>query len=170
MRLAIISDTHLVGGLAGGEGRRRLPDGTLERLRGADAILHAGDLMRVPVLDDLLALGPPVHAIHGNADDDPVRARLPALLELEFDGVRITMTHNGGPADGRLERMRTRFPDADAVVFGHSHIPLHEVTADGAFQIFNPGSASDRRRAPNHTMGEALVGGGTVAFAHVDLD
>jgi hypothetical protein len=52
--------------------------------------------------------------------------------------------------------MRRRFPDCDAVVFGHSHIPLHERAADG-FQIFNPGSPTDRRRQPEHTMGEATV-------------
>lgn len=170
MRLAIISDTHLSAGLQAQEGRRRLPDGTVDRLRDADAILHAGDLMTAAVLDDLLALGPPVHAVHGNADDAEVRSRLPAVLELEFDGVKVVMTHNGGPADGRLERMRRKFPDADAVVFGHSHIPLHEVSADGDVQIFNPGSAADRRRMPSHTMGEALVRGGTIAFAHLDLD
>ena len=57
------------------------------------------------------------------------------------------MVHDAGPRAGRLERMRARFGErADAVVFGHSHLPLHE-RADG-FQIFNPGSPTDRRRAP----------------------
>ncbi len=170
MRLAIISDTHLSAGLAAQEGRRRLPDGTLDRLRDADAILHAGDLMTAAVLDDLLALGPPVHAVHGNADDAAVRARLPAVLELELGAVKLAMTHNGGPADGRLARMRKKFPDADALVFGHSHIPLHEVSEDGAFQIFNPGSAADRRREPRHTMGEAVITEAAMAFRHVELD
>ena len=66
------------------------------------------------------------------------------------------MIHDAGPAAGRLGRMRNRFPDADAVVFGHSHIPLHE-TRDG-FQIFNPGSPTERRRSPHHTMGIARIG------------
>ena len=64
------------------------------------------------------------------------------------------MIHDAGPARGRLERLRARFPAAGAVIFGHSHIPLHERAADG-FQIFNPGSPTDRRRAPRHTMGVA---------------
>lgn len=170
MKLAIISDTHLGHGLEPADGWRGVPAGTVDRLRAADAILHAGDLMREPVLDALLALGPPLHAVHGNADDAAVRARLPARLELDLDGATVVMTHNGGPADGRLERMRKKFPHADAVVFGHSHIPLHETSADGAFQIFNPGSAADRRRMPHHTMGEAEVGGGTIAFSLVELD
>jgi uncharacterized protein len=48
-------------------------------------------------------------------------------------------------------------------VFGHSHLPLHERTEDG-FQIFNPGSPTERRRAPVHTMGMARVEDGEVEF------
>ena len=65
--------------------------------------------------------------------------------------------------------MRKRFPEADAVVFGHSHLPLHEQSRDG-FQIFNPGSPTERRRAPRHTMGIATVSGGRVAFELIALD
>jgi hypothetical protein len=71
--------------------------------------------------------------------------------------------HDAGAAKGRLARLRRRFPDADAVVFGHSHMPLHEEDADG-FQIFNPGSPTERRRAPRQTMGIATVTGGRVMF------
>jgi uncharacterized protein len=77
------------------------------------------------------------------------------------------MIHDGGPADGRLARLRRRFPDADAVVFGHSHLPLHEA-ADG-FQIFNPGSPTERRRSPSHTMGMARAGDGGLEFELVEL-
>ena len=65
--------------------------------------------------------------------------------------------------------MRARFPNADAVVFGHSHMPLHERAADG-FQIFNPGSPTERRRAPHHTMGIARVEKGELRFELIDLD
>ncbi len=66
------------------------------------------------------------------------------------------MVHDAGPAAGRLARMRQRFPDVDAVIFGHSHMPLHE-TAGGRrrFQIFNPGQP-DRATAlaaPHHGHG-----------------
>ncbi|MEJ7717813.1 MAG: metallophosphoesterase family protein [Thermoleophilaceae bacterium] len=84
-------------------------------------------------------------------------------------GVRIGMVHDAGPARARLGRMSRRFPDADAVVFGHSHIPLHEEDDDG-FQIFNPGSPTDRRRQPHHTMGLARAEGGRLRFEHVVLD
>jgi len=160
--LAVISDTHLP------KGDRALPAACVERLRAADLILHAGDLAAPEVLDALERLGP-VAAIHGNADGPEVRARLPASRIVEADGARIAMVHNGGPAAGRLARMRRRFPDADVVVFGHSHTPLHERDADG-FQIFNPGSPTDRRRAPHHTMGLARIAAGRVELELVELD
>jgi putative phosphoesterase len=162
VRLALISDTHLP------RGGRRLPDACVERLRTADAIVHAGDVMEASVLDELEALGPPVHAVRGNVDSPELQARLPATRVLEAGGARIAILHDAGPAAGRLARMRRRFPGADAVVFGHSHIPLHE--AQEGFQIFNPGSPTERRRAPHHTMGVATVAGGRLAFELVELD
>ena len=162
-RLAIISDTHLP------RGARRLPERCLALLRGADAILHAGDLSSAPTLAELRSLGPPVHGVHGNVDEPAVVAELPAELLLELDGARIAMVHDSGPASGRMARMRARFPEADAVVFGHSHIPLHETGPDG-LQLFNPGSPTDRRRQPHHTMGLAEVRDGVVRFELVKLD
>lgn len=171
MRLAIISDTHLP------RGDRTLPEACLARLRAADLILHAGDLIARSVLEDLEALGPPVFAVHGNVDRSEVVALLPERRVVEVpdgDGgavVRVGMVHDAGPAHRRLERQRAAFPDCAAVVFGHSHIPLHETSADGAFQLFNPGSATDRRRQPAHTMGEATLGpDGRLAFTLVALD
>ena len=162
-RLAVISDTHLP------RGRRRLPDRCVELLRRADAILHAGDVSTAGVLAEIRALGPPVHAVHGNVDEPAVLAELPTELELELDGVRIAMLHDSGQAARRMARMRARFPVADAVVFGHSHIPLHETGPDG-LQLFNPGSPTDRRRQPRHTMGLADVRDGSVRFELVVLD
>jgi uncharacterized protein len=163
VQLAIISDTHLP------RGARRLPDACLERLRAADLIVHAGDFIALSVLAELEGLGPPVAAVHGNVDDPEVRMRLPAARMVEAGGARIAVVHDGGPAGGRLARLRRRFRDADAVVFGHSHIPLHERDAGSAFQIFNPGSPTDRRRQPAHTMGVAHVADGAVRFELVVL-
>jgi putative phosphoesterase len=156
MRLAIISDTHLP------RGNRALPETCVERLRGADAILHAGDFSDPEVLAGLEALGPPVHAVRGNVDSPELQARLPLTRIVEAQDARIAMIHDAGPAAGRLARMRRRFPDANAVVFGHSHMPLLE--QDGAFAIFNPGSPTERRRAPHHTMGIATIDRGTPTF------
>jgi uncharacterized protein len=159
--LAVIADTHLP------RGARRLPDACVGRLRAADAIVHAGDLIAVSVLRELEALGPPVHAVAGNVDEPGLRMLLPRVRTLDAGGARIAVIHDAGPSAGRLERMRRTFPEADAVVFGHSHIPLHE-ERDG-FQIFNPGSPTDRRREPRHTMGEAVAERGRVAFELIPL-
>jgi putative phosphoesterase len=156
MRLAIVSDTHLP------RGARRVPENCLQRCREADAILHAGDLVDVAVLELLRSLGPPVHAISGNVDGEAVRRLLPPRLEVEFDGVRIGMIHAPGPAHGRLDALRAKFPRCDAVVFGHTHLPEH-AERDG-FQIFNPGSPTERRRAPAHTMGLATIDDGAIVF------
>jgi hypothetical protein len=161
--LAVISDTHLP------RGARRLPEDCIRRLRGADLILHAGDFVAAAVLAEIAALGPPVAAVHGNVDEPDVAARLPAERVVDAAGARIAMVHDAGAAAGRLERMRRRFPGADAVVFGHSHIPLHESDFDAGFQIFNPGSPTDRRRQPRHTMGLCRAEGGELGFEIVDL-
>jgi putative phosphoesterase len=139
----------------------------VERLERADLILHAGDLMTIAVLRDLERYGEVV-AVHGNVDDAEVRAALPATATVEAAGATIAVTHDAGPAKGRLARMRRRFPQADAVVFGHSHLPLHEHAEDG-FQIFNPGSPTERRRAPAHTMGIAHAEDGRVSFELIVL-
>jgi uncharacterized protein len=161
VRLAIISDTHMP------RGDRALPAACVEELERADAILHAGDLMEVSVLAEIERLGP-VHAVRGNVDSAQLQARLPLTRVVDAAGARIAMIHDAGPATGRLDRMRRRFPDADAVVFGHSHIPLHEERR--GFQIFNPGSPTERRRSPHHTMGVATVHHGRVTFELLTLD
>ena len=161
MQIAVISDTHMP------RRHRRLPDACVARLAAADAIVHAGDLMELEVLRALQALGPPVHAVRGNVDSSELQARLPLQRVLDLAGVKVAVLHDAGPRTGRLERMRRRFPDAQAVIFGHSHIPLHE-ERDG-FQIFNPGSPTERRRAPRHTMGVATVADGAIRFELIDL-
>ncbi len=163
MVIAIVSDTHLP------RGTRVLPETCVTRLRTADLIVHAGDLSALSVLAALTELGPPVIGVHGNVDDTAVRAALPETAVFTAgDRWRIAVIHDAGTARGRLERMRRRFPGADAVIFGHSHIPLHERGADG-FQIFNPGSPTDRRRQPHLTMGIARARSAALEFEHVEL-
>jgi len=118
------------------------------------------------VLAELRELGS-LAAVHGNVDSPEVRRELPEAISLELENVVLGVVHDAGPAKGRLERLRARFPDADAVVFGHSHLPLHE-ERDG-FQIFNPGSPTERRRAPRRSMGEATVSAGRIEFRHLAL-
>ena len=162
MQIAIISDTHMP------RGDRRLPRGCLERLAAADLIVHAGDLSTLAVLRELEAINPVV-AVHGNVDDAGVRAHLPETVLVQVPGgAPVAVVHDAGPTRGRLARLRSRFPQAQAVIFGHSHLPLHDRSSDG-FQILNPGSPTERRRAPHHTMGVANVVAGRVEFELVSL-
>jgi putative phosphoesterase len=163
VRIAVISDTHAPR-------RGPLPAACLARLRAADAIVHAGDWSDLATLALLRGLGPPVVGVRGNVEEPAVRAALPERADLEAAGLTIGVVHDAGPEAGRLERLRRRFPGAGAVVFGHSHIPLHQVAGDGFF-ILNPGSPTDRRRAPHHTMAELEVTGDAaprVAFVRLD--
>jgi predicted phosphodiesterase len=107
--------------------------------------------------------------VRGNVDQPEVRALLPETRVVEAEGARIAMVHDGGPRDGRSKRLRKRFPGADAVVFGHAHLPSHETGGDG-FQVFNPGSPTERRRAPQHTMGIARARDGAVDFELLALE
>jgi putative phosphoesterase len=161
--IAVIADTHMP------KGARAMPDLCVALLGEAEAVLHAGDFTRVEVLRELEEIsGGPVHAVHGNVDEAELRRLLPATLEVELGGHRVAMIHDAGPAKGRLARMRRRFPTAEAVVFGHSHLPLHEV-GEG-FRIFNPGSPTERRRAPQRSMGLLDVAGREPRFEHVWFD
>jgi putative phosphoesterase len=163
MLIAVISDTHMP------RGGRRLPDACVERIVVADLLLHAGDFSTLEVLRELEAIGPTLVGVHGNVDSADLRRLLPEERVVEADGARIAMVHDAGPRTGRLERMRRRFGDrADVVVFGHSHLPLHEQAPDG-FQILNPGSPTERRRAPSHTMGLIRVLGGLATCDLVSL-
>jgi putative phosphoesterase len=164
MLIAVLSDTHMP------RGGRRLPGACVERIAAADLLLHAGDFVTLEVLDELQAIGPPVVGVHGNVDAADLRRMLPAERLVEVGEARIALVHDAGPRAGRLGRMRRRFGEqAGAVVFGHSHLPLHEKGDDG-FQIFNPGSPTERRRSPTHTMGLARVEEGSVGFELVVLD
>jgi putative phosphoesterase len=161
VEIAIISDTHMP------RGSRRLPERCVVRLRAADLIMHAGDFGAHSVLRDLQSLGE-VIAVHGNVDDAELRSALPASRTVQAEGTRIGLVHDAGRAGGRISRLRALFPNADAVVFGHSHVPLHDRSPDG-FQIFNPGSPTERRRAPGHTMGIARISAGVVTFELIAL-
>ncbi len=162
--VAVLSDTHLP------RGDRALPSRCIELCEQSDVILHAGDVITPEVLATIEAIGPPVHAVAGNVDVPALKARLPTHRTVDLGQVRIGLVHDAGAAISRLDRLQRAFPDCDAVVFGHSHIPLHEVSDLGDFQIFNPGSPTDRRRQPRHTMGLARIDGQDLGFELVALD
>jgi putative phosphoesterase len=159
-RVAVISDTHLP------RGSRALSQECLDRLAAADMILHGGDVTEAPVLDALGELGP-LHAVYGNMDSADLRATLPKEHVVDVEGVRIGMVHIPGPAAGRSARLAARFPNCDAVVYGHTHIP--EVTQEDGVWILNPGSPTERRKAPHRSMLELDIRNGRIRPKLVEL-
>jgi putative phosphoesterase len=159
--VAVLSDTHMP------KGELRLPEECARAIAGADLAIHAGDISAAAVLREIEAIGPPVVAVHGNVDEPALREELAESIELDVDGRTVAMVHDAGPAKGRAERLRLRFPEADAVVFGHSHLPLHERLS--GFQIFNPGSPTERRRSPEKSMGLLTVTAAALEFRHLWL-
>jgi putative phosphoesterase len=119
-------------------------------LPGADLVLHAGDFVSVEFLDELRAIGPPVEGVCGNMDEPALKASLPTQRVVEVGEVRIGMLHDAGPRAKREARLAARFEDCDAVVYGHTHVP--QVEQFQHLWILNPGSPTDRRRQPVHTM------------------
>jgi uncharacterized protein len=119
-------------------------------LRTADLVLHAGDFVSSAFLEELCALGPPVEAVHGNMDEAALKQSLPRERVVDVDGSRIGMLHDARPKTGREGRLAARFPDCAAVVYGHTHLP--QVERFQHLWVLNPGSPTERRAAPAHSM------------------
>jgi uncharacterized protein len=148
VRIAVIADTHLP------RGARKLPEECILRCEAADLILHLGDVVAASILDEVRALGP-VEAVYGNMDEPALRETLPQRHVVEVDGVRIGMVHIPGPRAGREARLSGWFPDCQAVIYGHTHVPQIE-QHDGVW-ILNPGSPTERRKAPERSMLELEI-------------
>ena len=158
--IVVLADTHIRRNSA-----RRLPPGVYAALERADLVLHAGDVVTGDVLDELATFAPTL-AVLGNNDGE-LAGRLPAERSLTVEGLRIAMVHDSGPRQGREARLRRRFPTADVVVFGHSHIPVDAPGLDGQW-LFNPGSPTERRRQLHHTFGRLRIDGGRLVGHRIE--
>ena len=145
-----MSDTHLP------KRAKELPAPLLAELPRADVVFHAGDWVDTATLDLLERLSRRLVGVYGNNDGPALRARLPEVAYAELGGLRFAVVHETGPAQGREARCAARFPDADVLVFGHSHIPW-DTTAPTGLRLLNPGSPTDRRRQPHCTYMTATV-------------
>jgi uncharacterized protein len=161
-RIAVISDTHLP------RGKRALPEECIRLVAGADLVLHGGDFVTTSFLEELGAVGPPLEGVCGNMDEPALKQRLPQQRVVEFDGLRIGMVHDAGPRLRREARLAARFEDCDAVVYGHTHVP--QVERFQHLWILNPGSPTERRSAPSHSMILLTVQRGRILPELVTLD
>jgi uncharacterized protein len=154
-RLVIVSDTHVP------QRARGLPEVLWRAIDAADVVVHAGDWNGIPLLDEVEARAARLVAVRGNNDGPDFDERLPEETAVVLDGVAIAVLHDSGAADGRERRMDARFPDADVLVFGHSHIPW-DTTTPGGLRLLNPGSPTDKRRQPTGTYLTAVADAGAL--------
>ncbi|GAA1438888.1 metallophosphoesterase family protein [Leifsonia poae] len=160
IRLLIVSDTHVP------KRARELPAQVWRAVAAADVVVHAGDWVDLATLDLLEARAKRVVGVYGNNDGSDLRARLPEVADVELGGVRLAVVHETGPAAGREQRCALKFPDADVLVFGHSHIPWDTTAANG-LRLLNPRSPTDRRRQLECTYLTAVIADG--ALGDVEL-
>lgn len=148
--IAVVSDTH-------GETDHRLRGRTLEAVRAADLVIHAGDFTTGAVVDSFRGESARFVAVHGNSDTAAVRERLPARRTVDAEDLRIVVVH-GHEHAGTALSLLGRQEGADLVVFGHTHRP--EVSRAGNVVLLNPGSHADPRwNRPAHAELERAGGG-----------
>jgi putative phosphoesterase len=156
LNLLLLADTHIP------KRARHLPEQVWSAVENADVVFHAGDWVEAALLDEFERRSKRLLAVHGNNDGPELRRRLPETATATLDGVRFAMVHETGQANGRELRCQALYPDADVLVFGHSHIPWDTVSP-GGLRLLNPGSPTDRRRQPACTYMEAVLDAGRLA-------
>jgi putative phosphoesterase len=132
MRLGVIADTH---GLLRPE--------VFQAFAEVDHILHAGDIGPLQLIDELEALAP-VTAVYGNTDGEEVRRRFPQVTMVELEGFDTVITHGDLLGSPTPEGLNAAFPQAQIIVYGHTHRPLLTVV-DVVVTVMNPGGAGHRR-------------------------
>ena len=142
-KIGVISDTHIPQ-------FKQLPPAIWQHFDGVERIIHAGDLSVLSVITELETIAPVV-AVQGNIEEEEVMLQLPIKREIMVGNCRIGIVHILGDSRTRARVARQEFPNARVVIFGHSHIPWNE-DANGQL-LFNPGSATDRRRQPTCSIG-----------------
>lgn len=162
MQIGVVSDTHFRSLREGIALFERLLQGPFAEV---ELILHAGDVGAPQILDGFLDV--PLVAVRGNTD--AVNASLPEQRVLELAGYRIGLMHGWGPLAGLETRVLGEFSGVrlDCLIYGHSHYPV--CRRDGGLLLFNPGSPTDRRSAPWHSVG-VLESGQTLVGRILALD
>ncbi|AUZ34930.1 YfcE family phosphodiesterase [Arthrobacter sp. PGP41] len=156
LNLVLVADTHVP------KRARALPAQVWSAVENADLVFHAGDWVEASLLAEFEERSRSLLGVYGNNDGPELRRRLPEIATATLEGVRFAMVHETGQAKGREARCEALYPEADVLVFGHSHIPWDTTTPRG-LRLLNPGSPTDRRRQPVCTYMTAVVDAGRLA-------
>ncbi|CAI6033145.1 metallophosphoesterase family protein [Cohnella sp. JJ-181] len=164
MKILVVADTHMP------RMSKRLPSALLRELTDAAAIIHAGDWTRMSVYEALAAYAP-VYGVVGNNDGPEIAARFGMRELLTLDGCRIGVVHgHGAPLRTKTEAYALsafKSEKLDAIVYGHSHVPILRREPAGGMLIFNPGSPTDKRRQPRYSFGIMETKDGKLSARHV---
>ncbi len=160
MEVVVLADSHLTRGFSA------IGVQVLEAVANADVVVHVGDVTSRQALEELQMMTK-TYAVLGNNDHE-LAGILPETLFFELEGVRLALVHDSGPTKGRPVRLHRRFPDADLVIFGHSHVPFDELGSEGQI-LFNPGSATQRRSQPHRTFGRLHLARGRIVHRHIEI-
>ena len=156
LRIAVISDTHVPRFV------HRLPEALVRvAAERPDAIVHCGDFTSLDVVAPFERIAP-FYGVAGNNDGPEIVARFGRRQVIELARLRFGLVHGDGARGTTLGRARAAFADdpVDAILFGHTHVPYLESHA-GAI-VLNPGSATDKRRAPRFSFGLLEVAEGEI--------
>lgn len=156
LNLVLVADTHVP------KRARALPEQVWSAVESADVVFHAGDWVTESLLEEFRRRSRSLVGVYGNNDGPELRRLLPETAAVTLEGVRIAMVHETGQAKGREARCEALYPEADVLVFGHSHIPW-DTTSPRGLRLLNPGSPTDRRRQPVCTFITAVVDAGVLA-------
>jgi putative phosphoesterase len=160
VNVLVLADTHVP------DHARALPETLTPHLEWAELILHGGDVTSAATLAELETHAP-VRAVCGNIDRWELREQLPETLGLQLGTASVAMIHDSGPREGRERRLRGRFPEAELIIFAHSHQPVNDVV-DGV-RFLNPGSPTWKRRAPAPTVARLVAGDGPLEPQLIEL-
>jgi putative phosphoesterase len=155
VRVGLISDTH-----------GKLRNEVFTRFHGVDHILHAGDIEDADILVALATIAP-VDAVFGNTDGFHLRRRLTEKVERKLAGRRMVLIHGHQFGSPHPADLAAAFPDADIVVFGHTHRPLAERIGSALF--INPGAAGPARFGLKPSVAILELSTDSATVSHLEL-
>ncbi|WP_391574894.1 metallophosphoesterase family protein [Cohnella sp.] len=162
MRVVVVADTHMP------RMAKKLPGRLLEELEKADAIIHAGDWTKQSVYEQLAAFAP-TYGVTGNNDGAELQAKFGLRKLLKLEDCRIGVVHGHGAVKRSSTESHAieafKRTKLDALVYGHSHIPVRRMEA--GMLVFNPGSPTDKRRQPLYSFGLFDIAGSELRARHI---
>ena len=153
MKIIVLSDTHIPARA------KDIPEEVYAQIKGADLLIHAGDITSLEFFKKLSKLKKEIKAVQGNMDEPALKDILPAKQLIKIAGFSIGIIHGWGSPFGLIEAAEKEFQKEkpNMIIFGHSHKPFNEHRGKTLF--FNPGSPTDKIFSPINSYGIITING-----------